>query len=48
MALEAEQREFESRMDAAYREGDLTRARSLGTKLDRTRREIERLYAEWA
>ena len=45
--LEAEQRELESRMAAAYSEGDLARARTLGTKLDRTRREVERLYAAW-
>ncbi|HPA09585.1 MAG TPA: ABC transporter C-terminal domain-containing protein, partial [Treponemataceae bacterium] len=45
--LEAEQRELESRMAAAYRQGDLARARTLGTKLDRTRREVERLYAAW-
>lgn len=47
MALEAEQRQLESRMAAAYTEGDLTQARTLGTKLDRTRREIERLYDAW-
>jgi len=47
MNLEAEQRSLERQMEDAYGQGDLTRARSLGTKLDRTRREVNRLYDEW-
>lgn len=47
MALEAEQRSIEADMGNAYTAGDLAKARSLGARLSRITREIERLYEEW-
>lgn len=47
MALEQEQRAIETNMGAAYTAGDLGKARTLGGRLARIVREIERLYSEW-
>ncbi len=48
IALEAEQRSVESAMNSAFSKGDLTKARSLGTRLATVTREIERLYERWS
>lgn len=47
VALEAEQKELEGRMESAWNANSLDTARVLGTKLERVRREIDRLYAQW-
>ncbi len=48
MALEAEQRETEAAMNAAFSRGELSKARSLGSRLATITREIERLYERWS
>ncbi|MBN2810409.1 MAG: ABC-F family ATP-binding cassette domain-containing protein [Spirochaetales bacterium] len=48
IALEEERKKLESAMEDAYRSGDLEKARSLGAKLARSARDIERLYNEWS
>jgi len=47
IALEKEKKDAERSMGEYYTKGDLVKARSMGNKLDRITREIERLYSEW-
>ena len=47
LQLEAEQREIERAMEAAFTDGDYRRGRALGDDLRRLRERIEELYAAW-